>query len=70
MDFLVTKLKIIHRDLKGSNIFLFENNNKLEVKIGDFGLSLNIYTKFLEKYFNFGTFNFVVIKDKSFKSFL
>ena len=34
-------LKLIHRDLKAANIFLIENRNNIEIKIGDFGNSLN-----------------------------
>ena len=30
---------IIHRDLKPQNIFIIENKEKINLKIGDFGLS-------------------------------
>ena len=39
----IHEMKIVHRDLKPENIFI---NKKMEIKIGDFGISkqLNIYT--------------------------
>jgi serine/threonine protein kinase len=36
---------IIHRDLKPGNIFLTEEDNKLSIKIGDFGLSTNFSSR-------------------------
>ena len=41
MDFLNNTLKIIHRDLKGANVFLdMRMDGKLLAKVGDFDISL------------------------------
>ena len=47
VDFLHEKEKIIHRDLKPSNIFL---SNENLVKIGDFGLSTEIFDNKYKKF--------------------
>ena len=42
MHYLNNTLKIIHRDLKGNNVFLeMRNDGKLITKVGDFGTCLN-----------------------------
>ena len=42
MQYLNVELKILHRDLKAENVFLNkENDDRLLVKIGDFGLAIN-----------------------------
>jgi serine/threonine protein kinase len=45
MDYVHSK-KVLHRDLKPQNIFL---TDKIEVKIGDFGLSSHTSMKTLKK---------------------
>ena len=60
MDYLNNDLKIIHRDLKAANIFLVENRNIIEIKIGDFGYSLNKLKPVAKNYF-LGALRFIVI---------
>ena len=44
MNYLINKLNIIHRDLKGANVFLnlLKNGKEIKLKavIGDFGCAL------------------------------
>ena len=61
MDYLNNVCNIIHRDLKGANIFLTMNNDKIEIKIGDFGHSLNKINNFKRDHLNVGTLPFMVI---------
>ena len=62
MRFLNDDLKIVHRDLKGQNIFLHETDQKLQVKVGDLADGLNHITNFKRKYFEyFGTTHFKVV---------
>jgi serine/threonine protein kinase len=44
IDYLHEK-NIIHRDLKPENVFMTEEDNKMSIKIGDFGLSTNFSLK-------------------------
>ena len=60
MDYLNTVLNIIHRDLKGDNIFLEQVDGKLLAKISDFGISLNQLNKLQENCFDMGTLNYMV----------
>jgi serine/threonine protein kinase len=61
MYYLHVEMKIIHRDLKGENVFLEEiEGNRLMVKIGDFGLTINIVNTQADKEFNLGTLNWQV----------
>ena len=62
MDYLHRKLNIVHRDLKPANIFLVENGDRIQIKIGDFGLSLNEVNLYEKSEFNVGTTQFTVIK--------
>ena len=62
MDYLINKLKIIHRDLKAANIFLEMNGDKMEIKIGDFGHSLNRVTNFKKDNLYAGTIQWMVIQ--------
>ena len=62
MDFLHCKLNIVHRDLKPANIFLAQNGERIEIKIGDFGVCLNevnLYEKFR---LDIGTLRYMVKK--------
>jgi serine/threonine protein kinase len=60
MYYLNNDLKIIHRDLKAANIFLVENGKRIDIKIGDFGHSLNKLKPHMKKYFNMGTLAWLV----------
>ena len=65
MYYLHVEMKIIHRDLKGENVFLEEiedGSNRLMVKIGDFGLSINTVNTQADKQFNLGTLTWQVFK--------
>jgi len=62
MDYLHRKLNIVHRDLKPANIFLVENGDRIQIKIGDFGLSLNEVNSYEKSEFNVGTTQFTVKK--------
>ena len=61
MYYLNEDMKIVHRDLKAANVFLVEKDNKLEAKVGDFGLSLNKITNLDKNRFNLGTMGWMVI---------
>jgi serine/threonine protein kinase len=52
--------EIIHRDLKGANIFLFQNGERIEIKIGDFADSLSNVNKFNKSYFGAGSLRWMV----------
>ena len=60
MFYLNVKLKIVHRDLKGLNIFLEIKDNKLEAKVGDFGHSYNKITNLDSNYLGMGTLEWMV----------
>ncbi len=60
MDYLNNDLNIIHRDLKAANIFLVENRNNIEIKIGDFGYSLNKLKPVVKNYY-MGSLSWIVI---------
>jgi serine/threonine protein kinase len=62
MDYLHRNLHIVHRDLKPANIFLFQNGERIEIKIGDFGLCLNEVNLYEESEFNVGTIRYMVKK--------
>ena len=62
MDYLHLKLNILHRDLKIANIFLVQNGERIEIKIGDFGVSLNEVNLYEESEFNVGTIRYMVKK--------
>ncbi len=62
MDYLHRKLNIVHRDLKPANIFLVENGDRIQIKIGDFCLSLNEVNSYKKSEFNVGTTQFTVKK--------
>ncbi len=63
MDYLHLKLNILHRDLKTDNIFLVQKSGEIiEVKIGDFGLSLNEVNLYGKSEFNVGALRYIVKK--------
>ena len=62
MDYLHLKLNILHRDLKTDNIFLVQSGEIIEVKIGDFGLSLNEVNLYGKSEFNVGALRYIVKK--------
>jgi len=60
MKVLNCGLKIIHRDLKGENIFLTRKENRILVKIGNFGLALHSLSNEDSRRFDVGTLNYMV----------
>jgi len=64
MCYLHDNLNIVHRDLKASNIFLEQSEEKeqgkLTAKIGDFGHSLNPINNLRKNHLNMGTFRWAV----------
>jgi len=60
MHYLINTLGILHRDLKGRNIFLDNAGNQIIAKIGDFGLALNKITNFYPDYCGIGTLEWMV----------
>jgi serine/threonine protein kinase len=62
MDYLHLKLNILHRDLKTANIFLVQNGERIEIKIGDFGVSLNEVNLYAKSEFNVGSLRYIVKK--------
>ena len=60
MMFLNVDLKIIHRDLRGENIFLSRDYYGVKAKIGNFGLSLHMLSSEDSRKFDIGTLNFMV----------
>ena len=62
MSYLFDELEIIHRDLKAANIFLVENGKRIDIKIGDFGYSLNKLKPHMKKYFYIGTSAWMVTR--------
>jgi serine/threonine protein kinase len=60
MDYLHKTLNIVHRDLKTANIFLVQTGDRIEIKIGDFGVSLNEVNLYEESSFNVGTLRYIV----------
>ena len=60
MKVLNCDLKIIHRDLKSENIFLTRTENRIRVKIGNFGLALHSLSNGDSRRFDVGTLNFMV----------
>jgi len=62
MGYLHDKLKIVHRDLKPANIFLVQNGERIQIKIGDFGISLNEVNLYERSEFNVGTLRYMVKK--------
>jgi serine/threonine protein kinase len=76
MDYLNYDLKILHRDLKAENIFLNRENDKIIVKIGDFGCALLNESQKDSVFFRIGTTNHLVcfycfnIQSLKFKSYL
>ncbi len=62
MDYLHRKLNIVHRDLKPTNVFLAQNGERLQIKIGDFGISLNEVNSYEKSEFDLGTLRYMVKK--------
>jgi serine/threonine protein kinase len=62
MGYLHDKLNIVHRDLKPANIFLVQNGERIQIKIGDFGISLNEVNLYERSEFNVGTLRYMVKK--------
>ena len=56
--------RILHRDIKLGNVFI---NEKMELKIGDFGLSVQLKEKSERRYTTCGTPNYIapeILKDE------
>ena len=62
MGYLYNKLNIVHRDLKPTNIFLVQNGERIQIKIGDFGISLNEVNSYERSEFDLGTLRYMVKK--------
>ena len=62
MDYLTNELKIIHRDIKGENIFLVKEENRLRIKLGDFGHALNNESNMRRNFFGVGTLRWGVFE--------
>ena len=60
MMFLNVDLKIIHRDLRGENIFLNRDYEGVKIKIGNFGRALHNLSSEDSRRFDVGTLNFMV----------
>ena len=60
MMILNVDLKIVHRDLRGENIFLYRETNGLRAKICNFGLSLHSLSSEDSRQFDIGKLNFLV----------
>jgi serine/threonine protein kinase len=60
MKFLNCDLKIIHRDLRGENVFLSRSYHGVKARIGSFGLSLHMLSNEDSRKFDIGTLNFMV----------
>jgi serine/threonine protein kinase len=60
MNYLHTILNIAHRDLKPANIFLAQNGDRIEIKIGDFGISLKDANLYEKNDYNLGTMLYMV----------
>ena len=59
ISFLHDKCKVIHRDLKLSNMLLFGDSDKQTLKISDFGLAVQLKEVAEEHYTFCGTPNFI-----------
>jgi serine/threonine protein kinase len=60
MHYLHRNLHIVHRDLKPANIFLVQNGERIQIKIGDFGVSLNEVNLYEKSEFDVGTLRYMV----------
>ena len=62
MHYLNVKLKIIHRHLKATNVFLNKQGNKIDAFIGDFGCAMHLENDEtnLSRAFNIGHLGWMV----------
>ena len=68
MHYLNNELKIIHRDLRTENIYLANEDNRLQIKLGNFEHSLNNVTNMYRNRLNYNSCikHMVILLEKNF----
>jgi serine/threonine protein kinase len=63
MHYLNVELKIIHRNLKATNVFLNKQGNQIDAFIGDFGCAMHLENDEtnLSRAFNIGKLGWMVL---------